>query len=411
MPWQQKELLPPLPPELQLLVDNLTGVKSTVEAVAVPLADALNAIKAFFISTVDPFATLMNAIITETENLINDLFGAGAFQLIVSPFTVGGVNRRTADGKIDKFGFQYITPDRAIKEAIKSFDDLGDPNRPQFSENAPIAAFGILITVKDIGAYLKALELLNGVWTLSDVQFALARMKETVGGSASAQHDGVAFNAVTPGPQGNKIVLVFDGVQTVDQVVDAWNNDPTTVEQDLLVSFESIANPLTPLGLPNPDFKDGSSVLSPATVRLQGARTSKGADWNSIRFNQIGQLALVQDQLLKILALAKGYTLVPDSIQNLIDALLKKIQQIQDAADLAQQLIDDLTNIQGLADAWIFDLPVTTGGNAAVKEALKNAELQAPDKFIFRYTFFALYVGGGPGPGPTTVETIGNLIK
>jgi len=43
------------------------------------------------------------------------------------------------------------------------------------------------------------------------------------------------FSAVTPGASGNNIVLIFDGTDTIDDVVDAWNlaNDENQVEYDL----------------------------------------------------------------------------------------------------------------------------------------------------------------------------------
>ncbi len=128
---------------------------------------------------------------------------------------------------------------------------------------------------------------------------------------------------------------------------------------------------------------------------LQDPPRSTGADWDSIRFSQIGQLGLLQNQLLGVLALAKGYTLVPEGLINLINLLKKKIDDLNEILDTLTEVIDDLTNIEGLAGVYVFDLPPQLGGNEAIKAALPNAELQGPEFALHRYTFFMLYIGGG----------------
>lgn len=48
-------------------------------------------------------------------------------------------------------------------------------------------------------------------------------MDLTPASQAKILYQGATFQAVTAGPGGNSIALVFDGLQTVDTVVDAWN--------------------------------------------------------------------------------------------------------------------------------------------------------------------------------------------
>ena len=69
---------------------------------------------------------------------------------------------------------------------------------------------------------------------------------------AKATYSGVTYTAMTAGPNGNSILLQFNGVLTIQQVVDAWNT----------------ANPANQVG-----FSGGAGTLIPpaGNVNLTGA--------------------------------------------------------------------------------------------------------------------------------------------
>lgn len=71
-----------------------------------------------------------------------------------------------------------------------------------------------------------------------------------IAATASSSDDSISFTATTAGILGNSISLVFDGVSTVQDVVDAWNtaNPTNTVSHDGL----------------------GTEVLTSQTVSLTG---------------------------------------------------------------------------------------------------------------------------------------------
>lgn len=337
MTWTKKELLPPIPPEIQPLLDDITNASSTVIDVLNGFSSALEVAKLFFIAGNDLFAVIMDIIIQAIEDLINDLFGAGLFQLVVNPFTIGSDTLRRA--RVDnQFNISIVTPDDAIKLAIKSLDDpgdidpasitpdnpLGNLKRPNFSAGSTVAGFGLLVTAKDINAYIEILSQLAKVWQTSDIEFAIS--------------------------QANKATV-------------------------------------------------------PAIPR------STGADWDSLRVNQIGSLGSIQNQLLKMLALTKGYTLVPGGVVSLIEALQRKADDLSNTLEVFQAVFDDLTNIQALAGVHVLDIPPQVGGNDLLKASLPNPVIQGPDSFIFRYTMFLMYVGGGPSGAHPQVKAADTLRK
>ncbi len=326
MTWTKKKVLVPLPEELEPIITLLTESATNVQSVLGPLSQALEAASALFVLGNDLFAAIMNELIELVEDLINDLFGAGLFQLIINPFTISNETLRRdreADNEADQDNVTFITPDQAIKLAIKSLDDPGDLDvegnlkRPNFSESATVSGFGLLITVKDVNAYLELLKKLFTVWATEDIEFAINKLER----------------------------------------------------------------------------------LQDTTPR------STGADWDSMRLNSIGQLGAIQQRLLQTLALAKGYTLVPEGLINLINLIIKKLDDLNEVLDVFIAVVNQLADIESLAGVYLFDLPPTVGGNEAIKAALPNPELQGPEFILHRYTFFMLYIGGGPGPSAAPVKT------
>lgn len=315
MSWQQKNLGPPIPPEAQAIVDSLSTASSSVIPILDAASTALDIVKVIYNAGTDLYSAIMAALITECENLVNDYFNTGAYELIVSPFHA--IAQRLPK---DKYGIHLMNPGQAINLAIKSFDDLGDDKRPQFSANANVSAFGILITVPDVGLFLQLLDSLYGVWTTWDIEYIKR-------------------------------------------------------ETDLLVNV--------------PQYK------------------SRPPDWNNINFEKIAPLGEMKKQVLDVLNIAKGYQVTPDDgVNDLIDALGRKIDNLTETITAFQTLLDGLAASTELSGAYIFDLPLGTGGTERIKEALPNDTLSALK--LNRYTIFMMYVGGGPSAAG--VDAIRQLI-
>lgn len=175
MAWTPKTLTPPLPPGAADVVNAISTATTSVSGALTAFSTLLDAAKVFFTAGTDVFQFIVNTIITEAENLNNDFFGSGAFQLIVSPFDVAGPRFLEEGAGKDQFGIPFLTPRDAISQAVRSLDDTGDANRPIFSDSANIAAFGLLITAPDVKAFITLMQALLSVWTLDDLVFIINR--------------------------------------------------------------------------------------------------------------------------------------------------------------------------------------------------------------------------------------------
>jgi hypothetical protein len=108
----------------------------------------------------------------------------------------------------------------------------------------------------------------------TDGSFILAVRDDGV--AATALHDTVTFTADVPGTDGNSISLVFDGVDDLDTVVNAWN----------------VANPSNTVSFSG---QAGTYVPSGATVNLTGGAThttwtDANGDYSPIAVNEFGHL-------------------------------------------------------------------------------------------------------------------------
>lgn len=349
-------------------------------------------------------------------------------------------------------GFPLLSASQAIQSAIDSFDDEGDPNRPQFSSSAEVAAFGLMITFPTFQQFLNLLNLIGDLFDFPQLDFVKARAQRfsdvtdfyvyyTVGGKgedpkiprrqavvialpdgasssqvakatadvlgatgvfackasgfkvlATCNAAGVVVDDPDPGTTGFSTSVVTPGQSGVKQVV----------EIDVTPNFGSIRPP------------GGAPVLSPST--LQGTyflisshpktTTSVNPDWQSLRLNSITHLALLQAQLIKLLETLRGYLVVPDSfIPDLIDIIAAKVTALQNLLTAIQTLINSITRVSGV---YYLSVPKGVGGNDRIKAALNDSFLQDPCNAT-TFTLMAVFVGGGPSLVP--VETLRGLFK
>jgi len=142
----------------------LTNVVSTISA-------AIDLVKNFVTGVVDRFKPIVGTIIDELENIENDLYATGCYALVITPWNVSG------EKKYDTLGIPVLTVQSAINEAIKSFDDKGDENRPQFSDEANVAAFGILVTAPNLDNFIDLLKRVIQVFYVFDWEFTIKKLE------------------------------------------------------------------------------------------------------------------------------------------------------------------------------------------------------------------------------------------
>lgn len=184
MAWEKKDVTSVLPDEFSDLATTAETLSSNLTAIVDVLKAAVLVAKVFVTTNVDPFSTLAQAIIGEIEELINDFFASGFSMLVITPNDI-------ENGSFDSFGVPTMTPDRALKEAIASFDDVGDARRPQFSDSASVTGFALLVTAPNIDDLVTKLEGLKSVLNLKglDVYLKQAKRAQTQPTRASKMPD------------------------------------------------------------------------------------------------------------------------------------------------------------------------------------------------------------------------------
>ena len=155
MPWEQQEVTDPAQQAVSTALTPVSNALGAISPILSTTSALLDIAKAFIIGTIDPLQAALLKAIEGLEETLNDIFGSGMFTLTVNPFRLEGVRQ------FDDFGTPLMTPADIINEMVQSFDDLGDGNRPQFSESAEVVAFGLIATAPDLAGLLDFQTLFN----------------------------------------------------------------------------------------------------------------------------------------------------------------------------------------------------------------------------------------------------------
>jgi hypothetical protein len=387
MSWKKSKLSTPIPEAVGNLASGLSTIVSTVVPIINIVTTLLSIVKVFLTDVVDPFKSLVDAILEELETFINDFFATGFYLLIINPFEIRNVstaksiinqqqalmaeeralaekyqkqekdlliaqsnpdispqqyenystqldqlqtrkinqkalltNKRAllADQLdqigVDSFGIPKLSPRQAILAAVESLDDLGDPNRPQFSDNAQVCALGIMATAPGLDQFKALIELLLQVFEIPEWRIALLKFNE---------------------------------------------------------------------------------------VSTTGTTASAFPDWKSVRLNSFTPMDDIQSAILDVIHTVQGYQVVADDcIQDLIDILDQKAALLEELAKRLEDLANALKSATGL---FVLNVPIGVGGNSRLKTEFRDSILEcAPND----YTIAAIFVGGGP-----SLQDVDNLRK
>ena len=165
MPWQKKDIAPPLIDGMEQVAAGVDTVVSATDAILGTALSVLNVAKNFVAGTVDPTAALANQIIAELDSLITSIFATGAYNLIVTPNNIDLKEIKTFS---DVSGIPLMTPSKAINYMRSSFDDVGDINRPRFSDSDVVSGIGFMVTAPDAKGFSDALAAFTGALGLAE---------------------------------------------------------------------------------------------------------------------------------------------------------------------------------------------------------------------------------------------------
>lgn len=161
----------PVPKALGQIAHAASAVTTPLASVLGATSSLLSAAQTFYTSRTSPYKLLLNSILQQLQNFNNDFFGTGVFCLVVTPYTVSKPVR------YDALGIPQLTPAQAISAAIASFNDLGDVNRPQFSNSAEVCAFGLLVSAPTLGQFAALINALNALLTVPEFSLLLSRVQ------------------------------------------------------------------------------------------------------------------------------------------------------------------------------------------------------------------------------------------
>lgn len=194
MAWKNSGIAKPIPSEIASLASSLGGVMSALGPLLSTVSSLLNLASGFYGGVQDPYSSLTTALIKETENAINNLFGTGLYNLIVDPVNRSGIIR------YDSVGVPLLTPFEAINLAIKSLDDVGDLNRPIFSNSAEVVGLGFLITAPTLDQFLGLITQMRGILTVSEWELLFNlfdRIKTPADAAAPPDWKSIRLNSFT----------------------------------------------------------------------------------------------------------------------------------------------------------------------------------------------------------------------
>ena len=332
MTWTKKPIPAPLIDGVEELATNISSITQPVVTLLDLASSALEVAKIFFATQASPTTALANALIDEVQNLNNDIFGSGVFQLVVQPFEINkkfGVPLIGQAGPIDTetklfglqqtgtilpsndFGIPSLTPSRVIDKIVQSFDDQGDLERPQFSNNASVAAFGFMVSAPDVNGFVSLLEGLQAVWDFGAFSRLLNQMKQKA-------------------------------------------------------NF--------PSGFPTP--------------------VSRPPDWDSVRFNSIDFMKKTQDQLNNQLNFLRGLLGSTDNLLNdFLTLIERKINNLQATVSEFNELINTIKNATAASGVYVLDVPAGVGGNERLKQEIRDDQFSDSRDNL---AAAVIYVGGGP---------------
>jgi len=152
------------------LLDGLSTLATAANATLDAGGAALNVAKVFLAGTASPQAAAASALVETATGIVNDLFGAGFFQVVVHPWTPG-VSRGTGPFR----GLDFPRCARLIRDSL---DDAGDAARPQFSPAAPVELVAIIAGAPSPEIFRTTLAALESLLNLKELRLARRRIDQ-----------------------------------------------------------------------------------------------------------------------------------------------------------------------------------------------------------------------------------------
>lgn len=280
MYWKQSNVTLNVSKELRDFAGQAAAISSKVSSVLGAAVELIDVINFLYQEQADPFAKIMAVIAYQLQDFIDDTFSTGMYSLFVSPYFLEGVyqkapivKRKIVDEfltetaisgvRYDKQGYATMTPREAIEKAVDSFYDEGDADRPQFSNNAAVSSFGIMITSPSIDIFKDTLEAFNNLFNISEFDFLLKKLRlgeEDKPASENPDWQSLKLNSIEP------LAELQGNLTRFLKLAQGYSNPRTSAVEDLI---GTVVDKIYELGY-NVD------VLSDLLSRMRNATSATG---------------------------------------------------------------------------------------------------------------------------------------
>lgn len=204
--WNQNITLA-APAGLDALTTGIANLATAANATLDAAQIALDAAKVFLTGTASPQAAAAAALVTSAQDLINDLFGAGFFQVFAHPWQFGVGTGAGA--------FRSLSFPNAVEALADSLDDQGDFARPQFSDAASVDMIALIAGGPSPAIFGTVLDALNVL--IGSKEFKLARRRLDQAFELEAERFTITAGSQLPDWQSVTVREVFPALAPLEE--------------------------------------------------------------------------------------------------------------------------------------------------------------------------------------------------
>lgn len=419
--WKRANLGPKLPGPIQAIVDGADSLLGGVKPILETVRDILKLVKHFYANNVDPLAALLGAILDEIESIINDFFATGFYTLLISPTD-------QPYPVYDEYGIPRMSPSRAIDLAVKSFDDPGDENRPQFSDSAVVTCMALMISAADYIAFKNMICNLGKLLQLKQMEEFCGVMEEKIKARKRIRDCSSQMINYDRVDMSDSTLIVREECETGAPVSLAygWGDTlPLPLESGPIyyVIYKSAVGKeredhKIQLALTEEDASAGKAITFSNNINpnhfffLYAADPRKSVlpDWISTKLDDYTPFGMVHDSLLQWVNMLRGYVTVANAaIADAIGMVEKKVEQFEEIIEQFEEIINFLK--QSLYGVSILNVPVGAGGNKRLKFEIENINYSKLGIATHEYTYFVAFAAGGPAFLVQALENFKEFFK
>ena len=409
--WNEFNLQTLFPGPVAEATEQVGMVCDQIGTAAETIASAIEMLADLLVDVTDPLRAVIQELITLLEETMSDILHTGIYFYYdcagwpfyqVRSFDWAKIKQAMAEG--EDHGLEIREGDVKPEDlplgttAVaygwpgwlarwkKSLNDLGDLEKPEFSDNAEIGAIFVVAGAPSLDGFLTLIRAIGELLGIKAFQDAWDRFVVTILDADAKKGDATI------------VVKDVTGFAEDDWIVVG----PLTVALPVFTYIKSIDRATRTFVLTDPlpqDFAKGSPVAMTGTAASGNNRKPTAPDWANLTLAEIIPFlsevdALVQ-KIIGLLRVADGFVAL---LQELAEILQQKAEKLREVAQMITDLIDRIMAILALTGLHVLVVESSEGFPglyAAIDEADESFPLPA-DSFVFGACFLAGAADFGP---------------